>query len=292
MGKWVVSGVALALLLVTAWRVHGLAADVERISAAAPAAPAEAGAERTSQPEVAAPTLAAPAPETALPAPARVDELVAAVGRLEKRVGELERQNEAVKDVLAEIAAARMRANETAAIATARNSISAAAQFQASAKADVDEDGTGEYGGFREMSGAVRGRMPRELNPPVLSGAFRELSEKGEAQRSGYLYRIFLPDARGVGVGEPARGFEPSLIDADLAETTWCLYAWPLVYGETGTKTYFTNQGGDVLWTDCPSYSGSGAGPASDAAFVKQGSIMGAVAFGTGSDANVWKQAN
>ena len=155
-----------------------------------------------------------------------------------------------------------------------------------------DRDGTGEYGGFLEMAGAVQGRLVSKLNPPVLSSAFRELTQNGEATRNGYLYRIYLPDSAGRGVGEPRSGFEASMVDADLAETTWCLYAWPEDYGSTGTRTYFTNQGGDVMWTDARPYSGTGSGPAADAAFVDAGRITGGVAFGTGADGNVWKQAN
>src|SRR5437667_11109836 len=72
--------------------------------------------------------------------------------------------------------AARLSANETAAIATLRNIISAQAQFQQGAKADTDSDGTGEYGGFYEMSGAGLGRMSKALTPPVMSGAFRVIN--------------------------------------------------------------------------------------------------------------------
>ena len=61
--------------------------------------------------------------------------------------------------------AARLSANETAAIATLRNITSAQAQFQQSGKADFDDDGTGEYGGFLELSGAKAGRMPGPLVP-------------------------------------------------------------------------------------------------------------------------------
>src|SRR6185436_9339447 len=50
---------------------------------------------------------------------------------------------------------ARLNANETSAVSTLRSVSSSQAQFQASAKADVDTDGTGEFGLFREMSGAV-----------------------------------------------------------------------------------------------------------------------------------------
>jgi hypothetical protein len=202
-------------------------------------------------------------------------------------------ERRALQEGLAEFTAARISAFETAAVATSRNVISAQAQMQASAKVDADRDGTGEYAGFLEMSGAEVGRMAGKLVPPVLSGAFRIVSPAGEVARSGYLYRVFLPDARGTGVGEAPGGFARGQVDADLAETTWCLYAWPETYGKTGTRTFFTNQGGDVLATECATYTGAGGGPASDAAFVRAGYITGVVAIGRpGADGNVWKQVN
>src|SRR5437762_644597 len=89
---------------------------------------------------------------------------------------------------------ARLNANETSSISTLRNIGSAESQFQASAKADVDADGTGEFGLFRELSGAAGVRanaagtsLGAVLSPPVLSGAFRTFSTFGEVSRSGYL---------------------------------------------------------------------------------------------------------
>jgi prepilin-type N-terminal cleavage/methylation domain-containing protein len=189
--------------------------------------------------------------------------------------------------------AARLSANETAAIATLRNIISAQAQFQQSGKADTDDDGTGEYGGFVELSGAAAGRMAAVLVPPVLSGAFRVLNANGEVSRSGYFFRVFLPDAAGAGVGEPQAGYaDDGSLDGDLAETTWCSYAWPVNYNQSGNRTFFTNQGGDVVGTEAAAYSGTGNGPAGDAAFQAAG-ITGAVAIGVaGVDTNIWKQVN
>ena len=189
--------------------------------------------------------------------------------------------------------AARLSANETAGIATLRNIISAEAQFQQGAKADTDNDGTGEYGGFVELSGGGAGRMAGVLSPPVLSGAFRILNANGQVSRSGYFFRIYLPNAAGAGIGEPQAGYTAALVNADLSETTWCCYAHPVNYGQSGNRTFFTNQGGDVVATEKNTYSGTGAGPASDAAFKVAGSITGAVAIGVaGSDGNVWKQVN
>jgi hypothetical protein len=205
------------------------------------------------------------------------------------------------RDLLARLAvavphiiAAQIREDEMAARATLRNACSAHAQFQQSAKADTDRDGTGEYGGFLEMSGAVPGRMTYPLVPPVLSGAFRTLTEHGEAQRKGYYYRFYLPDARGAGVGEPAEGFsDDGRLDPDLSETTWCCYAWPQIHGVTGTLTFFMNQAGNVLATDDERYTGSGQGPTPDAAFQQAGAITGAPAVGSvGADGNTWSQVN
>ncbi|MDJ0523467.1 MAG: DUF2950 family protein [Planctomycetota bacterium] len=190
--------------------------------------------------------------------------------------------------------AARLSANETAAIATLRNIISAQAQFQQSGKADTDNDGTGEYGGFVELSGQAAGRMAGILVPPVLSGAFKVLNANGEVSRSGYFFRIFLPDNAGAAVGEPQAGYaDDGSLDGDLAETTWCCYSWPVNYNQSGNRTFFTNQGGDVVGSEDNAYSGTGNGPAGDAAFQVAGSITGSVAIGVaGADGNTWKQVN
>ncbi|MHC4491714.1 MAG: prepilin-type N-terminal cleavage/methylation domain-containing protein, partial [Planctomycetota bacterium] len=82
---------------------------------------------------------------------------------------------------------ARLNSNETAAIATLRNIISAQAQFQTTARADENNNGVGEYGTFAEMSGALGVRAGAVLNPPVLSTAFRAVNANGQVSRSGYL---------------------------------------------------------------------------------------------------------
>lgn len=194
--------------------------------------------------------------------------------------------------------AARLSANETAAIATLRNIISAQAQFQQGGRADLDSDGTGEYGGFVELSGGGAGRMASVLVPPVLSGGFRVLNGNGEVTRSGYFFRIFLPGAAGVGVAEPMGGYlATSGIDSDLSETTWCAYAHPVNYNQSGNRTFFTNQAGDVLGCEVSTYSGAGSGPVSDAAFVVAGAITGQVDIGGAGQtpvaaSAVWVQVN
>jgi prepilin-type N-terminal cleavage/methylation domain-containing protein len=188
---------------------------------------------------------------------------------------------------------ARLSSNETAAIATLRNVISSQSQFQATARADVNNNGIGEYGTFAEMSGAVGVRGNAVLNPPVLSTSFRAVSANGDVTRSGYVFAVYLPDIGGGGLAEVASGGADASVDADLAETTWCCYAWPTNSGSTGNRTFFVNQGGDIVGTEDLDYSGSGLGPLPNAAFAQGGgnTITGNTATGlTGRDGNFWRQ--
>jgi prepilin-type N-terminal cleavage/methylation domain-containing protein len=202
---------------------------------------------------------------------------------------------------------ARLNANETAAIATLRNISSAQAQFQAGAKIDVDEDGSGEFGYFGELSGATNTRdasggvTGQAIDPPVLSAAFRAVNNR-VVTRSGYVFQMYLPDADGVGVAEAADGGADSsdLPDADNSETTWCCYAWPANYGTSGNRTFFVNQQGDVVQSNnqagTQQYSSTTTMPSADAAFVSpstDNSIMGVVAVGTvGDDGGRWVAVN
>lgn len=241
-------------------------------------------------------------------APDAQGQILRRLERIERALEELEKQQAALHERLASagelldffnamrprLERARTRANQSAAIATLRNLISAQAQMQATARIDTDRDGTGEFGGFLELSGAAPGRMGTRLAPPVLSRAFSEVNEHGEVTRSGYQYRIYLPDAAGRGVAEPRTGYAAIDADADLAETTWCAYAWPVDEKTGATTVFFTNQSGDVFATEDARYRGPGRGPAADAAFVDGGAITGAVAGPARKsvDGNVWKQVN
>jgi hypothetical protein len=123
----------------------------------------------------------------------------------------------------------------------------------------------------------------------VLSSAFREV-KNGTFTRSGYHFRIYLADAKGGGVHE-ADGVDK--VDADTAETVWCCYAWPVKHGETGTRTFFVNQWGDVLATDHAGYTGA-KGPAALAAFKGDGDKSPTLASDAalnakGHDGHDWK---
>ena len=197
---------------------------------------------------------------------------------------------------------ARLNANETSAIANMRTVSTAQAQFQASAKADLDNDGTGEFGFFAELTGRANVRGTNSpINPVALSGSF-SVNNGGSAgwfvvSKSGYLYHIELPGAGGVGIGEDGTGASWTVsgpLDNDLCESTWVVYGKPASYGSTGNRTFFMSQQGSMTWTDEPLYTQFLSGPIRGAAFVSGSTnITGQVAIGTvGGDGNVWRQIN
>jgi prepilin-type N-terminal cleavage/methylation domain-containing protein len=200
--------------------------------------------------------------------------------------------------------AARLTANETSAVSTLRNITSCQGQFQAGAKCDTDSDGTGEFGMFRELSAAAACRdntgapAGSPINPPILSGSFRTMNTAGEVSRSGYLFKMFLPATAGAAASETNLTAAVANINADLAETTWCAYAWPASYGNSGNRTFFVNQGGDITGTESATYSATGifttanAGRAFDDAGSDLTKITGIQAIGTGRDNLRWKQIN
>ena len=197
---------------------------------------------------------------------------------------------------------ARLNANETSAISTLRNISSSQAQFQASAKCDVDNDGTGEFGMLRELSGAAAVRdaidgtsSGNALNPPVLSGAFRNV-QNGGVTRSGYFFRMWLQGDTGSAIGEndlTTLAGGASTIVTDIAETTWTCHAWPVNYGNSGNRSFFVNQAGDITSKDDADHIANyGAGMAFAPGGIL-GSITGQVAVGTiGRDGQMWRQVN
>jgi prepilin-type N-terminal cleavage/methylation domain-containing protein len=167
--------------------------------------------------------------------------------------------------------AARLNANESAAIATLKNISSGQAQCQASGAIDANGNGQGEYGFFAELSGkvAVRGST-LTISPPVLSTAFGNITPESNVARSGYLFRMFLPDVGQTGSMEAATtggGPGTPAVDPSQCETLWCCYAWPQVQGNSGKRSFFINQSGDVLSTSTANYSGTTTFPAPGAAF-------------------------
>jgi len=193
----------------------------------------------------------------------------------------------------------RISANETAALATVRTLVQAQLAFQARKEADLNSNGLGEFGTFGEMSGNVAVRAAsggaRRLDPNVVNPSFRMISPLGELLRGGYYFRIYLPNAAGEGLLELPGGGADAGVDPQNGEASWCVYAWPQKYGVSGRRCFFTNQAGDILFTEVPNYEGPGAAILPGAAFEPGGppnDIMGIPAANrTGRDGHEWRAA-
>ena len=200
---------------------------------------------------------------------------------------------------LPSLLSSRVSANESAAIGTIRQLLQSQVQFAGRREADLNANGTGEFGTFGEMSGNVAVRATsggtRFLEPGVMNLSFRAVSPAGELMRDGYYFRIYLPGPNGEGIVEQPGGGAAPNVDPDRAEAIWCVYAWPANYASTGRRTFFANQLGDVLFTDSNAYSGPGAPIAPGAAFLQPGpggNIDGRIAVNRqGRDANTWRTA-
>jgi hypothetical protein len=104
--------------------------------------------------------------------------------------------------------------NETAAIATLRNLVSAQVRFQAAGHADVDGDGIGEFGTFGEMTGADGVRADASatnrgdvVGTPILSLSLAAVDANGVVNKSGQAFRVHLPGPRGTATHEGKAGW-------------------------------------------------------------------------------------
>lgn len=194
----------------------------------------------------------------------------------------------------------RLTANESSAIATLRTIVSAQAQALTRNAVDFDSDGRGEYLYLAELSGSVNLRGTAiPLDPAAVSVSLGQVANSA-VNKSGYMFRMFLPDALGAGVSEdPAGGLAaPAALDADLAETFWTCYAWPASFGSSGTRAFVTNQSGDLLQSSnaTTNYDGIAVSPAADSAYSAGNditaplSISGAPA--AAQDGAVWLPVN
>jgi prepilin-type N-terminal cleavage/methylation domain-containing protein len=221
---------------------------------------------------------------------------------------------------------ARISANENAAIATLRSIASAQHQLESSSAIDTDADGGGEFGYFGELSGVAPlrfydGAMDAAaigvdvLNPPILPTGFGDILSDGAdgiVERSGYFFKMFLPDATdGAGLvrGLPELfvlgqgGADPAALpNADNCEILWACYAWPVEASRTGNRAFFINQEGDLLQTLTTNavvpYNGVRGVPAFDAAYSNEspadmGSRLGVTAMlidvgFAANDGNTW----
>lgn len=179
---------------------------------------------------------------------------------------------------LPNLISARLSSNESAAISTMKQIVSAQSVAKTAGIIDQDTDGVGEYAWFAEMGGVVNvrdGTGPNNgpmMAPNSLAKSLSYVNANGVVTKSGFIYALALPAPGGAPVNEAAGGGSPTGEDADLCETTWVCYAWPTTYATSGKRAFAVNQDGDVLQTSNlggvgPSYSGLTSIPAPDAAF-------------------------
>ncbi|NUN52372.1 MAG: hypothetical protein HUU06_06245 [Planctomycetaceae bacterium] len=213
--------------------------------------------------------------------------------------------------------AAKLSANETAAIATLRSIVSSQAQVSTVGKIDADGDGRGEFGTFLELTGTVgvrRGYTPGTpassdfsvqgppLNPAVLSSVLARIDANGYVTKAGYAFILFLPDAAVPAgfVHETGPSTTPGLtggtgsVGVDLSEDYWCVYAHPVMLGNSGNRRFFATQRGDLLQSpnDVAKFQGTTAVPPGNSAYRGTG-ISSSLAVGTvGNDGDVWKATN
>jgi type IV pilus assembly protein PilA len=197
---------------------------------------------------------------------------------------------------LPNLLSSRLSANESNAISTMRNLFTSQAQFMTSSNVDEDQDGSGEYGSFGELSGAtnlVRNGVgvASPLNPPLLPVTFQTISAQGFTTKSGYLFALFLPNAGAIGFCDAPGGGPHPAVNPNTCEAMWCAYAWPVDAGSTGNRAFFVNQRGEILQTrmDATVYSGAGAPPAYSAAYSAVGMASPiAIPPAAAVDANTW----
>jgi prepilin-type N-terminal cleavage/methylation domain-containing protein len=191
--------------------------------------------------------------------------------------------------------AARLNANETAAVANLRTLSTAQSQFQMSGKCDEDRDGMGEYGYFGELGGRVAPRLDPIRPPAELTQSLAQVNADGEVNRGGYHLRLYLPLSTGAGQREQANGGIPvGTVDPDLCENVWACYAWPTNFNTSGTRTFFVNQKNAVVHTTDSTYTGGNcAAILAGNAFISASTanITAMVAVGTtAADGNLWRQ--
>jgi len=206
--------------------------------------------------------------------------------------------------------AARLSANEAAAISTLRSISSAQAQVQSSGAIDGDGDGMGEYGFFGELAGQAPLRDnsgtggtaaigTAVLTPAVLSSAFATMSTAnttdGVVTRAGYCFQMYLPGATtGTNTAFIAEnpttpgGNGGTLPDSDNAEIMWACYAWPMQFNGTGNRAFFINQEGDLIQCQnrgTTTFEGPGGGPTPGEVFQNTADMGSALNIGANSTA-------
>lgn len=156
---------------------------------------------------------------------------------------------------------AKMAANETSAIGTIKTITSAQEQFRSAAIIDVDGDGAGEYGYLTELAGVEPyrasgcGLSATPVSPSFITssiGTSVQASATFCGNKSGYLFRIFLPEqdgAAGNGIPE-ALPLPCNVTWGSQQSQRWVIYAWPTALRVSGNSCFFGNRQSEIYFAD------------------------------------------
>jgi prepilin-type N-terminal cleavage/methylation domain-containing protein len=173
----------------------------------------------------------------------------------------------------------QMSSNETAAIGTLRTLVASQAQFKGASAVDQDNDGTGEYGYFQELTGTAATRITGTQVPynvragEYITQVLGNVAVNGAAAKSGYHFYIYLPDNAAGTVGESVPLPAGNAAFANDQETRFMCYAWPVTFNSSGKRCFVVNQQGEVYQArndnaGVPFYNGQNQGPNADAAIL------------------------
>lgn len=156
--------------------------------------------------------------------------------------------------------AARMSANETAAIASLRAIHTAEVTYRAQGVRDTDGDGDGEFGFLVDLLGQRRPGDKRVLNTRrLVTGEWKKFN--GDYVRNGYYFRVYLPSEDGSPVGENSSKARIMQVDGDLAESIAIIVAWPMDAGRTGRRAFLLDLNGRLWGCEDGSYGERNAPP-------------------------------
>ena len=137
--------------------------------------------------------------------------------------------------------------NEASAIGSLKSISVGEEQFKDAACVDQDGDRIGEYGFLSELAGTLPCRISREQfkASPFIPMVLGTLKEMGISQKSGYCFKVYIPGGPGSALSDVegwTRPGEKGL--ADLQETSFIVYAWPITAGRYGPRAFVIDSQG------------------------------------------------
>lgn len=159
---------------------------------------------------------------------------------------------------------ARISSHEGSASAGLRSLASAQTSFMKAQSVDQDNDGSGEYGFFNELTGGSNRRgcanplLGQPLQKPRLSVTDMSVSLKcttlNFSSKSGYYSQIFAPGTAAALMTDNGTSAHDGLNNAAAAddaaiqqqENRWICYSWPATYRSSGVRAFVCDHSAEV----------------------------------------------